>query len=187
VALHAMSAATVSGKALGLGAAAQALLPQLTEYVGEDLELGRRVAAGGGEVALARASARVPADEAQTWRSSVERLTRWMQVLRAHRPGLYPTVPLLFTPSLPLIALALLWGGAGLSGAVAALVGVRMALSLSLSGGRGYEWVWGEALLVTAFTRSLAARTLRWRGRSFALSSGGRMVPVFADAPPEGR
>ncbi len=180
VALHAMSAgaSVICGKALGLSPIAQAILPELAEHVGEDLELSKRVRARGGTVALVSAPARVPQDPAASSSEVLSRLTRWMQVLRAHRPLLYPTVPLLFTPTAPLLAAALLLGGTGLFTAVAVLVLVRIALSFALRGGTGLEWFSGEALLGAAYLQSLTTRTLSWRGRRYALLRGGRMEPA---------
>jgi len=187
VALHAMSAGSnaVCGKALGLGAMAQEILPDLAGHAGEDLELSKRVRARGGVVSLVAAPARVPQDPAASAREVLSRLTRWMQVLRAQRPQLYPAVPLLCTPTLPLILAALYLGiygdnGDGIRGlltAVSALVISRIALSLLLRGGTGLEWLSGEALLGAAFLQSLTTRRLCWRGRHYALLRGGRMEP----------
>jgi hypothetical protein len=68
-----------------------------------------------------------------SWRPAVERFTRWMQVLASHRPGLYPTVPLLFTPTLPLGVLAAVLASWELGVAVGALALVRTLLSWRLS------------------------------------------------------
>jgi ceramide glucosyltransferase len=185
VALHAMSAGprAVCGKALGLSAMAQRILPSLTDHVGEDLELAKRVSAQGGQVVLAQVPARVPQDPAACSREVLSRLTRWMQVLRAHRPMLYPAVPLLFAPTLPVLFGALVLGGNRLITAAAVLVIARIALSLALKGGSGLEWFSGELLLGAAFLQSLTARTLQWRGRYYALLKGGRMRPAPAPWP----
>ncbi|MBM7119176.1 glycosyltransferase family 2 protein [Archangium primigenium] len=185
-ALHVMSAGAqaVCGKALGLGPAALEELPALADHIGEDLELSKRLYARGLGVALCEVPARVPL-AAGDWRAAQERFTRWMQVLRSHRPGLYPTVPLLFTPTWPLLALALLGGSAPLALGVLGLVAVRSLLSwrlavLSASGEpgtfQGADWLLGEALLLAAFVSSLVrAPRVTWRGRTYALDSGGRM------------
>lgn len=177
VALHAMSAGAraVCGKALGLSAMAQEILTELAGHVGEDLELSKRVSARGGHVVLASVPARVPQDPAASTGEVLSRLTRWMQVLRAHRPLLYSAVPLFFTPTVPLVAAYLLLGDPRLLTAVSALLLSRIALSLVLRGGTGLEWISGEALLGAAFLQSLTTRTLSWRGRRYALLRGGRM------------
>jgi len=193
-ALHVMSAGAkaVCGKALGLSPVALESLRELADHIGEDLELAKRLHARGLEVALADVPALVPLEPMASWRPAVERFTRWMQVLASHRPALYPTVPLLFTPTLPLLALALVLGAWPLMAATGALVGVRMLLSWRLGALTGAPrlgfftvataWLLGEALLLAAFLRSLwSAGTVTWRGRTYALRRGGRMAPVWPE------
>lgn len=185
LALDAMSAGAkaVCGKALALGPKAQAELPALVDHIGEDLELAMRLHARGAPVALVHALARVPLAET-TFSAVFERMTRWMQVLRAHRPVLYPSVPLLFAPTLPLVGLAVVSGGAFPALAVAFLCASRALLSVRLgqlrgsTGGALGRWIQGELLLLGAFLHSLGRRTVSWRGRTYALSRGGRMTPV---------
>jgi ceramide glucosyltransferase len=115
---------------------------------------------------------RAPLDPARA------RFTRWMQVLRAHRPVLWLTVPLLFTPSLPLLAVAPIAGTGGRL-AILALWAARTLLAWRLEpAGAWWTWPLGEGLLLLAFVRSLGLRTLTWRGRRFRLSRGGRMQAV---------
>lgn len=197
-ALHAMSAGAkaVCGKALGLSPVAVQELRGLADHIGEDLELSRRLHARGLDVALAEAPALVPMAPLASWRPAVERFTRWMQVLASHRPGLYPTVPLLFTPTLPLAVLSAVLGSGVLAAATGVLVGVRTLLSWRLavltappeaeavpSGARVVlgAWVLGEALLLVAFMRSLGQARVTWRGRTYALRRGGRMAPVWPE------
>lgn len=206
-------AKAVCGKAIGLGASAQKELLRLGEVAGEDLELSARLHAAGEKVVFVEAPAYVPQSgepgEAEavfhpvrseaksrgpgpgagrshepSWREALDRFTRWMQVLKAHRPALVPAVPLLFAPSLPLLALAAGLGSWLLGAAVGLLWLSRAALAVRLFPGRAanerpwLDWVLGEALLLAAFARSLAARRLVWRGRVFWLRRGGRLVPA---------
>jgi hypothetical protein len=218
-ALHAMSAGAkaVCGKALGLSPVAAEELKALADHLGEDLELAKRLHEKGLDVALCEAPAVVPLGAMPSWEPAVERFTRWMQVLRSHRPGLYPTVPLLFTPTLPLGVLSLLLRSPVLAAATGALVLTRTLLAwrlavlstplppgegrgegakvpslnpsqppLPLGEGRGegrpaepHTWLLGEALLLTSFARSLGnRRTVAWRGRTYELLPGGRLLPV---------
>jgi hypothetical protein len=117
-------------------------------------------------------------------------------VLASHRPGLYPTVPLLFTPTLPLGVLAAVLRSWELGVATAGLVLVRTLLSWRLAvltrssppsardtneGGVG-SWLLGEGLLLVAFVRSTwQAGRVTWRGRTYALRPGGRMAPVWPE------
>ncbi|WP_426756975.1 glycosyltransferase [Myxococcus sp. Y35] len=191
-ALDAMSAGAkaVCGKALGLSPVAMAALRPLADHIGEDLELAKRLHARGLDVVLSGAPAVVPLDAAVPWAAPLARFTRWMQVLASHRPALYPTVPLLFTPTLPLLVLALGLGSPVLAAAVAGLVAMRVLLALRLAGfhapaadpERAYavtDWLLGEALLLAAFVRSLWQQgTVTWRGQTYSLRPGGRMVRV---------
>jgi len=211
-------AKAVCGKALGLSPKAAEELKALADHLGEDLELAKRLHEKGLDVALCEAPAVVPLDEMPSLVPAVERFTRWMQVLRSHRPGLYPTVPLLFTPTWPLALLSALLGSPLLAAATGTLVLTRTLLAwrlavlstplppgegrgegaeaprlnpsqppLPLGEGRGegsptatvHTWLLGEALLLTAFARSLwNRRTVTWRGRTYELLPGGRMLPV---------
>jgi hypothetical protein len=178
----------VCGKAMALGPPALALLPAVADRVGEDLELAARLHAAGARVALTGTPARMPAPpHGVSLRDAVARFGRWMQVLRAHRPALFATVPWLLTPTLPLVALAALAGDPMLGGAVAALVGARAALAARLGPGDASGWPLGEALLLAAFVWALGARRVRWRGRTYRLERGGRMAACGAGDPPSRR
>ncbi|WP_163990081.1 glycosyltransferase [Pyxidicoccus caerfyrddinensis] len=196
-ALDVMSAGAkaVCGKALGLSPVAMDALKELADHIGEDLELSKRLHARGLEVALSTAPAVVPLGTVESWGAPLARFTRWMQVLASHRPALYPTVPLLFTPTLPLVLLTVVLGSPVLAGAVAVLVTVRTLLALRLAAlsaptgntdtGRPYaltDWLLGEGLLLAAFVCSLWQQgTVTWRGRTYALQPGGRMVRVWPE------
>ncbi|MCP3135864.1 glycosyltransferase [Pyxidicoccus xibeiensis] len=196
-ALDVMSAGAkaVCGKALGLSPVAMSALKGLADHIGEDLELSKRLHALGLDVALSTAPAVVPLGAVESWGTPLARFTRWMQVLSSHRPGLYPTVPLLFTPTLPLVLLALVLGSPLLACAVAVLVAVRTLLALRLAAlstpaptgdtGLPYaltDWLAGEVLLLAAFACSLWQQgTVTWRGRTYALLPGGRMVRVLPE------
>ena len=202
-ALHVMSAEAkaVCGKALGLSARAVEELAGLADHIGEDLELSKRLHAKGLTVALCDVPAVVPLGPG-TWSGALARFTRWMQVLESHRPGLYPTVPLLFTPTWPLLFLSALAGSAWLAGAVMGLLLMRTLLSWRLTvlstpllpgEGRGegatspmlhtaLDWLLGEALLLAAFSSSLVhPPRVTWRGRTYALHAGGRMTPAWTE------
>jgi ceramide glucosyltransferase len=88
-------------------------------------------------------------------------------------------VPVLFTPSIPLLGLAPGAGRAAVA-AVALLWGARTVLALRLDPAGALAWPLGEALLLLAFLRSLSRRTVTWRGRRFRLHSGGRMRLVVS-------
>ena len=158
-ALFAMSAGakTLCGKAIGLSPRARGWLR--SDVIGEDLELAKMAHLQGAVVAFAAVPALVPASGEATLGEVFARLTRWMCVLRAHRPALLPAVPLLFCPLLPLLFIAPL-SALGIFALARTLLGAR------LDGWRGaLRWPLGEAILLFAFVRSLFVQTVAWRGR----------------------
>jgi len=184
--LHRMSlgAPALCGKALGLGREAQALLPGLGHHLGEDLELALRLHAAGSRVVLAAAPAAMPLGGPLGAGAVVRRFSRWMRVLRAHRPALLPSVPLLLCPTPLLLAAALLSGSPWLLGLVCLLCALRTALAVwlarpGLRAQAAREWLLGEALLLVCFVHALAVRDVAWRGRRFRLLPGGRLEPAL--------
>jgi ceramide glucosyltransferase len=180
VALDAMAvgAHAICGKAMALGPVALDGLAAVPDRLGEDLELAKWLHARGERVALAGVAAVVPQAVRAPLGPAHERFTRWMQVLRAHRPALYPMVPLLFTPSLPVLVFAVALGTPAALAAVVALWAGRTALAWRLDPLGPFAWPLGEALLLSAFVRSLGRRTVVWRGRRFRLARDGRMEPL---------
>lgn len=169
-----VGAKPVCGKAMALGPAALRELSGLTGCIGEDLELSVRLHAAGEWVALASAPAHMP-QAAVSLRASLLRTTRWMQVLKAHRPALGPFVPALFACTPVLVTLAFLSQAPLLQGVVAALVAVRtgFALALTKKPSGAWEWALGEVLLLGAYVAALGRRTVQWRGRRFDVLPGG--------------
>ncbi|MCW5892839.1 MAG: carotenoid biosynthesis protein [bacterium] len=174
----AVGAHAICGKAMALSPAALDGLPPLRDRVGEDLELAAWLHARALPVALVAPRARVPQASHAPAAPALARFVRWMQVLRAHRPALALTVPLLFTPTLPLVLGAALAASPIAWLAVGTCAGVRTLLAWRLEPRGALGWPLGEALLLVAFVRALVARTVTWRGRTFRLARGGRMEPV---------
>lgn len=172
------------GKVMALGPAARQAIAEVANCAGEDLELGLRLAREGHPVALA--AAHVPVRLAPLgWAPARERVARWMSVLKAHRPRLHLTVPLLVAAT-PLVVLAAIAAGEWIAlAAAAALVVARSALAVRLArregagaGAGGLDWLLGEWLLLAAHARSLVSRRVEWRGRVYRLEPGGRMRPA---------
>lgn len=171
-------AKAVCGKALAFSPEALAVLPELAECIGEDLELSHRLHARGLEVRLASAPARSPQSSSLRLHEVVARFTRWMQVLKAHRPALFPWVPVLFASTPVLLTLAVVASAWPSWLAVAVLVLVRMGLAARLDGRERvpFEWLLGEVLLAWCFVAALrAGDTVAWRGRRYLLGASGRM------------
>ncbi|MCU0695698.1 MAG: carotenoid biosynthesis protein [Myxococcaceae bacterium] len=171
-------APAICGKALALSAVAADELVKLSNCIGEDLELAAVLHDKGLSVTLAKATARVPQPAAVRLSGVVERFTRWMQVLRAHRGALFPSIPLLFAPTPALMVLASIVATPEVAGALSFLVAARITLANTQDnrGGLRFEWLMAEVLLWAAWLNALKqGSTVQWRGRRFALKAGGRM------------
>jgi ceramide glucosyltransferase len=178
--LMSLGAKAICGKAVGLSGEALEALRGLSGHIGEDLELARFLHLRGLPVTRVAATARMLLGRLNL-RGVVRRIRRWMLVLRAHRPGLWPTVPLLLAPTPLLLPLAAWVGSPAVVTGLAALLALRITLGLALSRGTpdaadgGWEWLLGEATLLAAWMGSVAGRTVDWRGRCFTLRRGGRL------------
>ncbi len=186
-ALDVMSAGAkaICGKAIALSSTAAAELVLLADCIGEDLELSQVLFERGLPVTLASAPAHMPQASTGTLKPVVERFTRWMQVLRAHRPALFPSVPLFFAPTPLLMVLASISATPQVALALCFLVAARITLAnrLDRRPGLRFEWLLAEVLLFACWFEALrVGRTVTWRGRRFSLVEGGRMVA----APSEG-
>ncbi|HEY0882813.1 MAG TPA: glycosyltransferase family 2 protein, partial [Archangium sp.] len=182
-ALDVMSAGAkaICGKALALSPAAAGELVRLADCIGEDLELSQVLHDKGLTVTMASAPAHVPQAPQAGLKPVFERFTRWMQVLRAHRPALFPSVPFFFAPTPVLMVLASIVATPQVAVALCFLVAARITLANKLDRRTGlrFEWLLAEVVLLGCWLESLrAGRTVRWRGRRFALRAGGKMEPV---------
>jgi len=173
-----LGAKALCGKALALSPVAVNELRTLADVVGEDLELAKLLHAKRQPVVLVDVRAQVLQRPSLRLAEVIARFTRWNQVLRAHRPALFPTVPLLFAPTPALVALAMLAGESVAWWSLVALLLSRFALAATLSGARSWQWLLAEPLLLWCWWASLfAGRTLTWRGRRFLLGADGRLIP----------
>lgn len=180
-------ARAICGKAIALSPLAAAELLKLADCIGEDLELSHVLHEKGLPVTLAKATATVPQPAQVPVGAVIERFTRWMQVLRAHRPGLFPTVPLFFAPTPVLMVLASVVATPSAAVALSLLVALRIALANRQDnrGGLRFEWLLAEGLLWVCWLNALRqGGTVEWRGRRFTLRSGGKMEAL---APEEAR
>ncbi|MCS6900864.1 MAG: glycosyltransferase [Polyangiaceae bacterium] len=158
----------------------------LTDVLGEDMELARRLAGRGFRVEVVPLLARSLA-VGRSVGAAVERYTRWLQVIRAQRPALLLTYPLLFFPTLPLLLLSVaapLHPWVAWTTAVLALAGrlwVAMVARILVDrsaprGGLGVDVMLADLLLMASFVRALSRRTVEWRGRTLAITPRGRLV-----------
>lgn len=157
----------------------------VTEHLGEDVELGRRLRAMGARVEVGDHVVRAMV-RGRTVRAVFERYKRWVTVVRAQRPWLLPSYPLLLAAG-PLQLVAGLVA-AGLDGALGlvALGGVlvarslvtalvrRRAVSRSMSPSL-LPWL-ADTLLLAAWVGALVSTTVQWRGVRLHVTRGGRVV-----------
>ncbi|HEY0135298.1 MAG TPA: glycosyltransferase, partial [Nannocystis sp.] len=155
-------------------------------YLGEDVELGRRVRAAGYRVALGRPVLRT-APRHLSFSAAVDRFARWLAVVRLQRPALLASYPLVFAATTPALALAFTLPDVGVQGHVAGLV-LLVARAVVFTVGRGLaglprgplafvvDLVLADVVLWAALCRSLSARAVHWRGRVLAFDDRGRLI-----------
>lgn len=174
--------ATLVGKAFLVRRAALARaggFEALRSVLGEDLELARRLRAGGGRVvALPGAVTARPAH--RTLAGTTDRFARWLSVLRAQRPALLLSYPLLFSAAPLILVLALVAGPLGHAAAWIALASrLAAALAALRLGGARLDPLWplwalcGDVLLLVACVKAIRTRRVTWRGRTLELGAGG--------------
>lgn len=189
VALDAMQlgAKAICGKALALSSDAVHEWRRLEAVVGEDLELAKVLHAQGRSVAVVAVQARMTQSSSLTMHAVVDRFTRWMQVLRAHRALLFPTVPLLFAPTPVLLVLCAISRSPLLIVATTLLVLTRFALANRLDDrppGLRFEWFLAELLLLLCWVRSLfLGGRVTWRGRHYRVGAGGHLLSLTPSQP----
>ena len=166
----------------------------LRRVLGEDMELARRLQAEGRSVRVAPAVAR-SLKTGRTWASAVDRYARWLTVIRAQRPHLLASYPLLFlaTPIVTILGLALLpFASALAAAAIAFALGSRLIAAIAaraLAGARLdpiasiADAAIGDALLACAFARAALTRTFTWRGRALTIDRRGELSGQAAADP----
>ncbi len=163
----------------------------LTAHLGEDMELARRLREAGFSTTLAPLVARSRA-QGRSWAGVIERYARWIRVIRAQRPHLLPTYPLLLCAAPLIVATATLaalasapGGGARALAAAALTIGTRVAVGVRARalGGRGTralsllgDVVLADVLLLAAFARACLTRRTVWRGVHLLPEGGGRFT-----------
>ncbi|MBP9111594.1 MAG: hypothetical protein KBF88_02245 [Polyangiaceae bacterium] len=161
-------------------------------YIGEDIAMSEALH----RLAISVSPSMASRIDPQTWRGWLQRCTRWMQVLRAHRPISYWTYPFLMTPLVWVIPAVFATRGSTWIGLVYyALVRFWMVLSLgrissavakdsaksTLQRGVGLSFLWGfvgDLLLVIAWLLAVKDRGIRWQGRQYLLGRGGSIESV---------
>lgn len=151
-------------------------IASLRHHLGEDMELGRRLAAIGADTAMVSAGARSIAF-GRTFAAVVARYRRWLLVIRAQRPALLASYPLLLASTPVALAVAAFSGDRAAIAtilAARALVGVFALRSASVAI-RPSRLAFGfvaDVVLLAAWIGALASARVRWRGVPLALRAG---------------
>lgn len=161
----------------------------LRDVLGEDVELAARLRSQGLDVVAAPFTVRSRA-AGRSVSDVVARLGRWLSVVRAQRPWLLPSYPLLFAATLPLIVVAVASGGrtaavvaaaiALISRVAVAFVAARQARLRVPSIGLVFA---ADLVLLAAFARALWSRRFTWRTRVLEITPGGRLVEPVTGRP----
>ena len=158
----------------------------LADHLGEDMELARLILARGGAIEDAPLVARSMAT-GRSMEQVVARFARWLMVIRAQRPWLLPSYPLLFFATPLIVTLALIGApGSPQIALVAALLASLSRLGVALAAARAsgrtaslrvaaVEALRGDLLLARAFARALGSRRFSWRGTALTIERGGRL------------
>jgi len=163
----------------------------LDRMLGEDMALASRLRRGGWGTRMHCTPVRAVAHQ-RSMASVLARYTRWLWVIRAQRPHLLSSYPLLLAAApLLFVAFAVLWPFAPAWAAALPLIALstRCAVAFAASGPRGrraaavgWEWLLADLVLLAAFARVFKTPTVRWRGRMLRLGTGGMLCDA-AEAP----
>jgi ceramide glucosyltransferase len=164
----------------------------LTPFLGEDMEMGRRLRA---KKLRYRASKTIAVSERTGQRAStvVDRFSRWLTVILLQRPMLIVAYPLFFL-ALPLACLTLplmmqlkalpLLAAMLVARLLAAVFGYKVARGVA---GKGFGWlslpldiVLAETTLIRALYRALTSKTIVWRGRLFEAAASGTIREIHS-------
>ncbi len=158
----------------------------LTTCLGEDMELASRLHRQGLSIVAAPFAAQSVAAGRSLF-AVMERFARWVQVIRAQRPWLLLSYPLLFcaTPLLTMGALLVaswdpLMGFSIFAITLAVRATVALAAREATGRARARQDLWldvllADLLLLTSFVTALFRRSVVWRGRLLTISQGKLM------------
>lgn len=159
----------------------------LTEHLGEDMELARLLRDHGRTTTMHRSSVRAIGSD-RSMSGVLARYTRWLWVIRAQRPSLLLSYPLLLAAAplllglLALLAMAAPLWGLGLGAVVLA---TRIAVALGAAHPRGrkaaavlHEWLLADIVMLLAFARALGKPEVSWGDRTLRLGAGGRLSAI---------
>ncbi|MBK8253183.1 MAG: glycosyltransferase [Polyangiaceae bacterium] len=155
--------------------------------LGEDMEIARLLAEKGQRVTCALEAAK-SLKTGRSWRAAAERYARWITVIRAQRPHLLASYPLLFlaTPILLLAQIpvffvapveAVFTAAAALIGRIVASIAARALAGLPFSPRNSViDAALSDALLAHAFWLALTKRGVVWRGKTLRFDEKGMLT-----------
>lgn len=156
----------------------------LVDYLGEDMELARRLRERGFASRMVTVHARSRAT-GRSFRAVVARFARWLAVIRGQRPALLLSYPALFAAT-PLMLVAALVAGVerpfigALAAAIAIVARVAVALAARRASGHRVSFTGalrdaavGDVVLLLAFLRAATTRRIEWRKVSLFLGQNG--------------
>ncbi|MEO1482178.1 MAG: glycosyltransferase [Myxococcota bacterium] len=163
----------------------------LIEYLGEDVEISRRLRTAGYRVEPAPVVARSMA-RGRSFQDVVSRIARWTTVIRAQRPLMMFTYPVfMFAGNLLVIGGTLVgtFGAGWPVGASASLalcvILTRVGLAVTARFRCGLPFsvltavidsIVADVVLMLAFLRACGSRSFEWRGVPLAIDREGRLV-----------
>lgn len=156
----------------------------LTQILGEDIEIARRIQARGGSVRVAPFAVQSLAS-GRSFSQVVQRYARWLVIIRAQRPWLLLSYPALFFASPILLGLSVFAAPfAPMAALFAALLTIASRLALAAGAARSAgrritlysaftDAVLADLLLAFAFARALRTRTVVWRSAVLTVDRSG--------------
>jgi ceramide glucosyltransferase len=159
----------------------------LTRYLGEDMELARRLRLAGRSVDVAPQLAIATAED-RSLRDVLARFARWLLVVRAQRALLLFSYPLLIAAS-PLLLTILAVAVARHDGALATVAGSGLAVRFGIACfaratagltiaplAAALQMLGGDLVLLTALAMACTTRHVTWRGRRLVIAPDGTLT-----------
>jgi ceramide glucosyltransferase len=156
----------------------------LAGYLGEDMELARRLRACGHHVRPAPILAPSMAC-GRRFSDVIARYARWITVIRAQRAGLMISYPALFfaTPLIVALSAAVAIHAPAIAlfaGSLAIVARLAVALGAARASGRpvglgtaALDAVLADVVMALAFVRAASSRKVIWRGHELTIGRGG--------------
>jgi len=158
----------------------------LVEYLGEDMEIARRIRACGGRVVSVPLIARSLAS-GRSWSAIISRFARWLTVIRAQRSILLWSYPGLFFATWPIVIVSCWFShlepiSGGLALSLVLTTRMLIALFATYISGRPLRF-WGilrdailaDVVLACAFVHALRTRTVTWRNHVLVVDRSGML------------